>query len=382
MNISPLSHTEDRFPNQVSTSISRNLCHSVVQHYTDEQAFHLWKSSKSSLVHEYLDERIRDIVHVRYHIRQIDEYVKSPGFELDGPQGIGTVLTKTAALPPRYQEKVLIGLWKRCEWLWHTHPESLSALFIGIWVRGFEARRELLTHLVLFALEKKTPQWERAFLAHLIDVLATLRDPDASSVWDLFKCYQSTRSQSNPLLELEFQDFTRLLQVIARSNKWISKGKSIALESVIARYCTQFQPDDWAVVFQVLRGASSDQCLGPLSKVAACLIRIDASQTKAVLSRLMGALARLEQPVLERVLENFARYCIERAYPAICLSECIAAWRKLTPHPWNELATRVLPKWGTRIAKIAHSNLLCAAELVTDPELKNEVQATLKRYAP
>lgn len=67
---------------------------------------------------------------------------------------------------------------------------------------------------------------------------------------------------------------------------------------------------------------------------------------------------------------------------ASSLIEIIAAWRKLTPRHWNELATRILPKWGTGIAKIAHSDLLRASDLVTDPELQKEVQAPLKRYAP
>ena len=44
--------------------------------------------------------------------------------------------------------------------------------------------------------------------------------------------------------------------------------------------------------------------------------------------------------------------------------------------------TRMTPEWGTGIAKIAHSNLLRASDLATDPELQKEVQATLKRYTP
>ena len=55
MNTSPSSNTQDHFPNGISMPTSRNLCHSVVQHCTDEDAFDLWKHSKSSLVLAYLD---------------------------------------------------------------------------------------------------------------------------------------------------------------------------------------------------------------------------------------------------------------------------------------------------------------------------------------
>lgn len=183
MNISPSSNTQDHFPNGISTPISRNLCHSVVQHCTDEGAFDLWKHSKSSPVLAHLDERIRDIVRVRYDIRQIDNCVKSPAFELEAPESIDTVLTNTAALPPRYQLKVLLGLLTRCVSLWHARPKQLSTLLIDIWLRRFEVRQEALTRFVEFDFTRMTP---------------------------------------------EFNDFHHLLNVIARSDEWSLEARSIA----------------------------------------------------------------------------------------------------------------------------------------------------------
>lgn len=378
----PLHH----FPQEIIEPVSRNLFRSVFEHLDNNRVLQAWRNTNSSLVHEYLDNRARYILHVQHDIRQIDKHIKSTGFELAEPQeGIDTVLERTVALPTRDQKPLLVTLLKRCVQLWSAHPAVLSHLFVRIWHRNFESRRELLACFVKFATTTKTPEWEQAVLNHLIDLLATTQKPEeaASTIWNLFTTYRLERAVSNAPTNMEFSDFKRLLVVIAQHDTWDTAGKSLALVHVIGGYKSALQSDDWFSIFEILRGLSSEHCVQPLLKIVVSLPDIDPSCINSVLSRTMDALPRLEHRMAERILEALASRCLQsRPYPDTCLPKCMAAWRQLTRKPWSELATLILPPWGTSMAETAYKMLLRAHPLVEDPELREELKVTLKRYAP